>query len=418
MPMDMHLRDALEQARRTLPGWAYAVLAKAAQAAPGAEPAGGAEVGDDLGWLLKQGAAHGLPLAIAPLLDAAGPLPHRQAETACQLLTAARWALDHPGSLGVAAKATDGHTLVVGREVYPQVAHVVPTSAPSAGRDAPLVAFVGFAPSDVDKARGEALSGADGRVFVDKYLAPLGLTKADVLLTHVAAAEGGDARAWKAWVRAELEAARPQLVVALGKHAHASLGSLADAVLPHPSGVRKRGDWGEVERKIRKLRDQLDALATGTQHAVSISKQLAEKRIVYGVVLDPYQFDSQDDWIPPAEIEQTAHRYLSTSRVVGIQHQKMAEATVVESWLWPYPSSADYAAAMANEPHLAYRAKFGNQTVHSGSWLMGTRIDDAAVWEKVVAGEITAYSIGGFGQRTPIKPADTAMPKVTFVDVG
>ncbi len=145
-----------------------------------------------------------------------------------------------------------------------------------------------------------------------------------------------------------------------------------------------------------------------------IVKADADKRIIYAVVLDPYQFDTHQDWIPPHEIEETAHRWFAESRLVSLQHKGPTASYAVESWVEAYPSKQDYRAAMAEEPHQAYRRKFGSDTIHSGAWIIGTKLCDAD-WEKYEDGEIDAYSVEGFGRRE--KVSRSAMPKVNFVDL-
>jgi len=153
--------------------------------------------------------------------------------------------------------------------------------------------------------------------------------------------------------------------------------------------------------------------------SVSIAKADEVKRIVYGVVLDPYgtngpEEDAHDDWNPPKEIEKTAHRYLERSRVVGLQHQKKANATVVESWVEPYPSHEDYRKAMRGEPHRVYRRKFGDDIIHSGSWPMGVKLDED-LWKQFKAGKLNCFSPGGLGLRRPMSRKE--MPSVTFIDL-
>ncbi len=146
---------------------------------------------------------------------------------------------------------------------------------------------------------------------------------------------------------------------------------------------------------------------------IPIIKIDAEKRIVYGVVLDPYIIDTQGDWIPPAEVEETAHKWMKESRSIGLGHRKEAEATPVESYLLPYPDADDYRKAVNGQPHRIIKFKIGEGFVHSGSWVLATMIDDEATWELVKSGELGSYSIGGRGERTEIEV--TQMPEVTEV---
>lgn len=396
-----YLEEALQEARSRLPGWAYAVISKALTEDLGdEEPIAKA---DSMADLCKWAASR-LPLE----LEAAGEV--RRAESLAQLRSSARWAFDHGSDL--IAKGMDGALLGITKSAYGEVAGVVP----SAGARRPVVAFVGTNPSPTDAARGEPLTGPDGKLFADLYLTPLGLTREDVMVTNLLPVAGELSAAellqWVGWAKAELRDAQPAVVVALGKVAKDELGELAHYMMPHPAAVRRQGDKGEVGRKVKQIRERLDILKSD-QRPVSIAKAEDESRIIVGVVLDPYVVDTQKDWAPPAEIQKTAHDYVASSRVIGIQHKARAQATMVESFMWPYPSTEDYQKAMRNEPHSAYAQKFGNQLVHSGSWVMATRIDDDATWAAIKKGDITGYSIGGSGVRTPITLAQ--MPEVTFV---
>ncbi len=152
---------------------------------------------------------------------------------------------------------------------------------------------------------------------------------------------------------------------------------------------------------------------SGLTKEVPIIKVDDEKQIVYGVVLDPYIVDTQGDWIPPAEVEKTAHDWMKDSRTIGLGHKQEAQATPVESYLLPYPDAEDYRKAMHGEPHRIIKFKIGEGFVHSGSWVLATKVEDPATWELVKSGELGSYSIGGRGERTEIEV--TAMPDVTEI---
>lgn len=317
----------------------------------------------------------------------------------------------------------------------------VPTSGPAG---APIL-FVGTATTALDFARREPLTGQAGATFREEVLAPLGLRPDEVAVTNLVPVplakepDAGDAARWRPWIEDEIRRVRPALVVALGKTARDALGDLADFGLPHPSALRKGDTRGEVARKVKAIRKSLteklaactsrgtsdgapiqgaaDATSSqadlGVDRAVRVAKADRAKQVVYGVVLDPYVVDTQNDWTPPAEIEQAAHRWLAESRVVGLIHEGKAKAVPVESYMVPYPSEEDYTRAMRGEPHRAVRTKLGEQEVASGAWILGVRVDDADTWAKVDAGELDAFSIGGFSERANTTRA--AMPSVEFV---
>ncbi len=328
------------------------------------------------------------------------------------------------------------------------------------GPDDARVVFVAAAPSDLEAARREAFVGEDGVAFAQRYLAPLCLTKSQVavgfavpILPDPPTANATNAppdsmvspeqlSRWAFWLDDNLARWPTAKVVAVGKAAKLALGDRAHVTLPHPSNVR-RYDSGEVARKMRAFAKSLDGdvsirhdaldpaspstgssgrvaevigeLKAAGQVQVRISKAADEERIVYGVVLDPYQVDAQDDWTPPAEIKDTATGFLARSRVMGVEHQRRAgEGTaIVESWLVPYPSQKDYQLAKANRPHKAFEMQYGEDNkVHSGAWIAGVKLGDAE-WAAYKRGELDAFSIGGFSFKT--KVPKSAMPKVEFI---
>lgn len=150
--------------------------------------------------------------------------------------------------------------------------------------------------------------------------------------------------------------------------------------------------------------------------ACPVAKLDEAKRIVYGVVLDPYAVDLQNDWSPPNEVEDAAHGWLAHWRMIGSQHERRSPDTeVVESYLFPYPTPADYRAACAVQPHRIFELQFGADVLHSGAWVLAVRLTDDAEWAKFLAGEYGAFSIRGFGERVPVPRA--AMPQVTTLRI-
>ena len=151
---------------------------------------------------------------------------------------------------------------------------------------------------------------------------------------------------------------------------------------------------------------------------IPILKADEDKKIVYGVVLDPYQEgggDAHGDFISPKEVERTAHEWMKKSRMISLNHEKAADgAAAVESWIEQYPSRKDYKKAQAGEPHRVFRRQYGDDTIHSGAWVLGTQLSDE-LWEEFKKGLIQAYSIEGFGVRVPMTQSD--LPEVEFVDL-
>ncbi len=313
------------------------------------------------------------------------------------------------------------------------------------------VVFVCATPSNIELARMEALVGPDGSIFKDLYLDPLGLKKSEVAIgfaipvTSQFSDIDKDVERWRDYLVKSLAHFSSAKVVSFGRTAKAALGPIASLSLPHPAGVRRHGDSGEVGRKLKILAKSLDIPLQVQDHVkrptgkpiqgqpgatltdsiselrkdetfrVAVTKSLPEKQIVYGVVLDPYQVDLQNDWIPPAEIEATAHDFLEKSRVIGLKHRGMADAKLVESWVEIYPSSKDREAALANQPHSVFKRSFGTDIIHSGAWVAGVRLSDE-LWASYKTGELDAFSIGGFSFKSRV--AQQTMPAVQFIDMA
>ncbi|NPV54521.1 MAG: hypothetical protein HPY71_13565 [Firmicutes bacterium] len=152
---------------------------------------------------------------------------------------------------------------------------------------------------------------------------------------------------------------------------------------------------------------------SASRKIVPIAKVDSARQIVYGIVLDPYIVDSQGDWVPVLEVEKAAHGYMK-SQLVGDQHEKKADAELVESWLVPYPTPEEYRKAIAGEAHKVYQFKFGEGEVHSGAWVVGIHVIDKRLWQEVVSGAKTGLSIGAVGER--IRNAKVSMPEFETVE--
>lgn len=113
------------------------------------------------------------------------------------------------------------------------------------------------------------------------------------------------------------------------------------------------------------------------QIAVGIKKSDGVKHVVYGVVLEPDVEDLQGDIISAEEIEQAAHNFMVSYQTIVDRHEAMADARPVESYIAPI----DFEMA--------------GQTIKAGSWVMAVKIFNVDLWDKIVAGEYTGFSIGG-----------------------
>jgi len=108
-----------------------------------------------------------------------------------------------------------------------------------------------------------------------------------------------------------------------------------------------------------------------------------DKRVVFGIVLEPETVDSQGDVISEDEISNAAHVWLAELQDRGIMHQSIEndKLDIYESYLAPVDFDVN------------------GQEVKKGSWLLMYHVKDGALWEEIKRGEFTGFSIGGFARR-------------------
>ena len=114
----------------------------------------------------------------------------------------------------------------------------------------------------------------------------------------------------------------------------------------------------------------------------------AEERIIYGIVLEPDEVDSQGDTIPKEEIRKACHMFMEEFGNLGLQHNEIVDGKklkLLENFIAP----CDFEVA--------------GQVVKSGSWLMKERVVDDAMWADVKQDNLTGFSIGGSAIRRPVK---------------
>ncbi len=110
-----------------------------------------------------------------------------------------------------------------------------------------------------------------------------------------------------------------------------------------------------------------------------------DRHLVYGIVMEPDEVDTQGDITSSEEIEKAAHRFMERSRVMGKGHKDVAKAMPVESYI--APTAFD----------------LGGQQVKAGSWVMASKVLDDELWEAIKGGDFTGFSIGAYTRRVEIE---------------
>jgi hypothetical protein len=118
-----------------------------------------------------------------------------------------------------------------------------------------------------------------------------------------------------------------------------------------------------------------------------IAKVDSAKRLVYGVVLEPYVVDAQGEWESPETIEAAAHNFLAhynEATELGLQHKYFGDLglELVESYI--APQDLDFGGELAPD-----------DLIRKGSWVMVVHVTEDLLWQQVQEGGITGFSIGG-----------------------
>ncbi len=151
---------------------------------------------------------------------------------------------------------------------------------------------------------------------------------------------------------------------------------LSDAVIPG------RHDLA-VERSLRMASHQVIKKAEGE-----------EERMVFGVVLVPDDTDAHGDFYDEITVRNAAHSFMENGGVRKIMHkgEPIEGITVLETYL-----------TRSVETHKVEKADDVEFPV--GTWMMAMRINNDEIWDMVLKGEFTGFSMGGTAIREPVADA-------------
>lgn len=103
-----------------------------------------------------------------------------------------------------------------------------------------------------------------------------------------------------------------------------------------------------------------------------------DERIVYGIVYEPDETDTEGDTVNAEVIRKAAHYYMAMSQVTKVNHKGAAVPTdILESYLAPMDIS------------IAGRA------IKKGTWIMVVRVNDSDIWKSIKEGDLTGFSLAG-----------------------
>lgn len=262
--------------------------------------------------------------------------------------------------------------------------------------------FVAASPNRIEVMRGVPLAGEGRRLFRKSILEPAGLQENETGFLYLVPRclnrepKVEEIDAWRPWILQQLQTMNPWVVISLGKAA-ADVG-LAGITMPHPHAVLRHGDSGELARKVKRLKEALAEAQNIDLNLNSwnikevpveeiyapIFKRDAERRLVYSVIAESGMVDAQGDVMSAQTIEDMAHNFMMRFRRFDERHNwKQVEALPVESWVFKEDVTL-----------------FG-QLIKAVSWVIGAKVFDDGIWQKVESGLYKGFSIGGKGVRTP-----------------
>jgi hypothetical protein len=121
-----------------------------------------------------------------------------------------------------------------------------------------------------------------------------------------------------------------------------------------------------------------------------------EKRIVYGVVLEPYYVDSQGDWFDEEEIENAMYKFMEEYQILTIQHQdRMGRQTPVMTDELSKDWESHWNLSIAESYRAPVDFELFDQKIRKGSWVMAVKVHDDKEWQRVKKSGLTGFSIGG-----------------------
>ena len=120
------------------------------------------------------------------------------------------------------------------------------------------------------------------------------------------------------------------------------------------------------------------------QTYVAIRSINTEKRIVYGVVYEPWVLDTYGDMMLPEDIEKMAHDFIASGQLdqkIDRQHDNKSTGSFpVESYI-----------AKANDPDYP-----------EGAWILGVKVVDRSLWDDIKSGKVNGYSFEATVVKKPV----------------
>ncbi|AIF45650.1 XkdF-like putative serine protease domain-containing protein [Virgibacillus sp. SK37] len=116
---------------------------------------------------------------------------------------------------------------------------------------------------------------------------------------------------------------------------------------------------------------------------IGLNKDL---QIMTGAVLIPDEPDTDGDVVTKSQIEALMYEYMEKYQNSDLQHSLNNVAKVVESYLLPFPMTVKVYGKEVELP--------------IGTWIMSVKVSDPDIWQAVLDGKLTGFSIMGVRRST------------------
>ena len=101
------------------------------------------------------------------------------------------------------------------------------------------------------------------------------------------------------------------------------------------------------------------------------------ERIVFGIVAEPHEEDSEGDWETAEDIQKALYSFMESGAIFKMNHKGGAvDAHLLEAFIAP----VDY--------------EIGDEAIKKGSWVQAIRVD-AETFQKTQDGTLTGFSMAG-----------------------
>jgi hypothetical protein len=148
-----------------------------------------------------------------------------------------------------------------------------------------------------------------------------------------------------------------------------------------------QGGWSAIREDLQSPFWEFRKSAGPKVKRVPIFKSDPEKHLIWGVVMEPLERDTQGHYTTADEIAEALHYYAIHWRLMDEQHERVLS-----------PEQAVPVEFMQIPVDLEWPVGDSVYLVKAGSWVQVTYVPDPDLWRAIQSGEINAYSIRGWGK--------------------